>query len=81
MKESVYMPRMGQTMTEGTIDKWLKKDGDLVSKGEEVVEITTDKVTTILESPKAGILQILIDESTTVPVGEIIGEIIDQEDL
>ncbi len=81
MKESVYMPRMGQTMTEGTIDKWLKKDGDLVSKGEEVVEITTDKVTTILESPKAGILQILIDESTTVPVGEIIGEIIDEEDL
>ena len=81
MKESVYLPRMGQTMTEGTVDKWLKKDGDKVLKGEGVVEITTDKVTTTIESPKDGILQILIDESTTVPVGEVIGEIIDEEDI
>ena len=81
MKENIYLPRMGQTMTEGTVDKWLKKDGDKVLKGEGVVEITTDKVTTTIESPKDGILQILIDESTTVPVGEVIGEVIDEEDL
>ena len=81
MKESIYLPRMDQTMTEGEVDKWLKKDGERVLKGEGVVEITTDKVTTTIESPKDGILQILIDESNTVPVGEIIGEVIDEEDL
>jgi pyruvate dehydrogenase E2 component (dihydrolipoamide acetyltransferase) len=71
---------MGQTMTEGTVERWLKKDGDVVVKGEEIVEITTDKVTTAIESPKDGILQILIEDSTTVPAGEIIGEIIDEDD-
>lgn len=80
MKENIYLPRMGQTMTEGTVEKWLKKDGDKVLKGEGVVEITTDKVTTTIESPKDGTLQILIDESTTVPVGEVIGEVIDEND-
>ena len=79
MKEDVYLPRMGQTMTEGTVDKWLKKDGNIVKKGEGIVEITTDKVTTTIESPKSGILQILIEEGTTVPVGEVIGEVIDEE--
>lgn len=79
MKEEVYLPRMGQTMTEGTIDKWLKKDGDIVAKGEGVVEITTDKVTTTIESPKSGILQILKEEGNTIPVGEVITEVIDRE--
>jgi pyruvate/2-oxoglutarate dehydrogenase complex dihydrolipoamide acyltransferase (E2) component len=79
MKEEIYLPRMGQTMTEGTIDKWLKKDGDIVAKGEGVVEITTDKVTTAIESPKSGILQILKEEGNTVPVGEVIAEVIDDE--
>jgi pyruvate/2-oxoglutarate dehydrogenase complex dihydrolipoamide acyltransferase (E2) component len=79
MKEEIYLPRMGQTMTEGTIDKWLKKDGDIVLNGEGVVEITTDKVTTTIESPKSGILQILREEGNTVPVGEVIAEVIDEE--
>jgi pyruvate dehydrogenase E2 component (dihydrolipoamide acetyltransferase) len=80
MKENIYLPRMGQTMTEGIVEKWLKNDGDIVSKGEEVVEITTDKVNTPIESPKDGILQILIEEGSTVPAGEIIGEVIDEDD-
>lgn len=78
MKEEVYLPRLGQTMTEGSIDKWLKKDGDIVVKGEGIVEITTDKITTVIESPKSGVLQIMIDEGNTVPVGEVIGEVIDE---
>lgn len=78
MKEYVYLPRMGQTMTEGAIDKWLKKDGDGVLKGEGIVEITTDKVTTTIESSKEGILKIFIKEGITVLVGEIIGEVIDE---
>lgn len=77
MKEEIFLPKMGQTMTEGTVDRWLKKDGDLVKKGEAVVEITTDKITTFIESPADGVLQILIEEGNIVPVGEIIGEIVD----
>ena len=77
MKKEIYLPKMGQTMTEGTVDRWLKKDGDMVIKGEEIVEITTDKITTIIESPADGILQILIEEGNIVPVGEIIGEIVE----
>lgn len=79
MKEEIYLPRMGQTMTEGTIDKWLKKDGDIVIKGEGIVEITTDKVTTTIESPESGMLQIIKEEGKTVPVGEVIAEVIDEE--
>ena len=78
MKEEIYLPRLGQTMTEGSVDKWLKKDGDIVSIGEGLVEITTDKITTTIESPKEGILNILIEEGNTVPVGKVIGEIIDE---
>lgn len=75
MKEEIYLPRMGQTMTEGTVEKWLKKDGDIVEKGEEVAEISTDKVTTAIESPEAGTLHILVSEGSTVPVGEVIAQV------
>ena len=78
MKENIHLPRMGQTMTEGSVVKWLKSDGEAVKKGENIVEIMTDKVTTEVESPKDGILQILIEEDNTVPVGTIIGEVIDE---
>ena len=78
MKENVYLPRMGQTMTEGSIVKWLKKDGEIVKEGEGIVEIMTDKVTTTIESPKNGILQILAEEDNIVPVGTVIGEVIDE---
>ena len=78
MKEDIYMPRMGQTMTEGTVVKWLKKDGEKVNKGDGIVDIMTDKVTTTIESPKEGFLQIIIEEDNIVTVGTVIGEIIDE---
>lgn len=78
MKENIYLPRMGQTMTEGSIVKWLKKDGEIVKEGEGIVEIMTDKVTTTIESPKNGILQILAEGDNIVPVGTVIGEVIDE---
>jgi pyruvate/2-oxoglutarate dehydrogenase complex dihydrolipoamide acyltransferase (E2) component len=78
MKENIHLPRMGQTMTEGTVVKWLKSDGEIVKEGEEVVEIMTDKVTTAIESPADGILQILIEEDNTVPAGTVIGEVTDE---
>ena len=75
MKEDIYLPRMGQTMTEGTVEKWLKKDGDIVEKGEDIAEISTDKVTTNIESPESGTLHIIVDEGSTVPVGEVIAQV------
>ncbi len=78
MKENIHLPRMGQTMTEGSVVKWLKSEGEAVKKGENIVEIMTDKVTTELESPKEGMLRILVKEDVTVPVGTIIGEVIDE---
>ena len=66
MKENIYLPRMGQTMTEGSVVKWLKSNGEAVKKGEDIVEIMTDKVTTEVESPKDGILKILIKEEKTI---------------
>ncbi len=79
MKEDVFLPKLGLTTTEGTIDKWLKNDGDIVKSGEGLVEITTDKITTTIESPKGGILQILKEEGT-VQVGEVFAEVIDSGD-
>ncbi len=76
MNEEIYLPRMGQTMTEGTIDNWLKKDGDRIAEGDDIVEITTDKVTTTITAPKSGVLKIFIEEGNTVPVGEVIAEVV-----
>jgi pyruvate/2-oxoglutarate dehydrogenase complex dihydrolipoamide acyltransferase (E2) component len=76
MNEEIFLPRMGQTMTEGTIDAWLRKDGDMIAEGEDVAEITTDKVTTTITAPRSGVLKIWIEEGNTVPVGEVIAEII-----
>ncbi len=76
MNEEIFLPRLGQTMTEGTIDAWLKKDGDMIAEGDEVAEITTDKVTTTITAPRSGVLKILIEQGSTVPVGEVIAEIV-----
>ena len=76
MNEEIFLPRLGQTMTEGIIDAWLKKDGDMIAEGDEVAEITTDKVTTTITAPRSGVLKILVEQGSTVPVGEVIAEIV-----
>ncbi len=69
MAITVTMPKLGLTMTEGTIEKWLKQEGDRVEKGEPLVEIITEKINFQYESPASGILQkILHHEGETVPV-------------
>jgi len=78
MKENIYMPRMGQTMTEGTVVKWLKKDGERVKKSDGIVDIMTDKVTTTIESPIDGYLQIIVEEDNIVPVGKVIGKVFNE---
>ncbi len=69
----VTMPRLSDTMSEGTIGKWLKQQGDQVSKGDVLVEIETDKATMELEAYEEGVLQqILVADGETVPIGQAI---------
>jgi pyruvate dehydrogenase E2 component (dihydrolipoamide acetyltransferase) len=69
----IVMPKLGLTMTEGTITAWLKPDGSEVRKGEPLLEVATDKITNKVEAPGDGILKILAPEGTTVPVAGRIG--------
>jgi pyruvate dehydrogenase E2 component (dihydrolipoamide acetyltransferase) len=71
----VAMPRLSDSMEEGTILKWLKSDGDEVSKGEELVEIETDKANMTYESDLEGVLKIVAQEGDTLPVGDTIARI------
>jgi pyruvate dehydrogenase E2 component (dihydrolipoamide acetyltransferase) len=72
----VFMPRLSDTMTEGTVSTWTKGVGDRIEKGEVIAEIETDKATMELEAYDAGVLeQILVDVGKTVPIGEIIAVI------
>jgi pyruvate dehydrogenase E2 component (dihydrolipoamide acetyltransferase) len=71
----VAMPRLSDSMEEGTILKWLKSDGDSVSKGDELVEIETDKANMTYESDQDGTLSIVAQEGDTLPVGETIARI------
>ncbi|MDA0181861.1 2-oxo acid dehydrogenase subunit E2 [Solirubrobacter phytolaccae] len=66
------MPRLSDSMEEGTILKWLKSDGDDVAKGEELVEIETDKANMTYEADEAGTLEIVAQEGDTLAVGETI---------
>jgi 2-oxoglutarate dehydrogenase E2 component (dihydrolipoamide succinyltransferase) len=73
---TVTMPQLGETVVEGTITKWLKKEGDHVDQDEPLFEISTDKVDTEVPSPAAGTLtKILVQEGQTVSVKTPIAEI------
>ncbi|MGH3840392.1 MAG: 2-oxoglutarate dehydrogenase, E2 component, dihydrolipoamide succinyltransferase [Pseudonocardiaceae bacterium] len=70
MAYSVAMPALGESVTEGTVTRWLKQEGDPVEVDEPLVEVSTDKVDTEIPSPAAGVLQrIVVPEDETVEVG------------
>ena len=72
----VLMPQMGESITEGTITKWLKKVGDTVQRDEPIFEISTDKVDAEIPSPVAGILsEIKVPEGSTVQINTIVAVI------
>jgi pyruvate dehydrogenase E2 component (dihydrolipoamide acetyltransferase) len=71
----VAMPRLSDSMEEGTILKWLKSDGDEVKRGEELVEIETDKANMTYEADSDGVLSIVAKEGDTLPVGETIARL------
>lgn len=73
----VIMPKMGDGMEEGTLNEWLKKDGEKVKSGEVIGTIQTDKATLELEAPASGVLTgILLQAGGTVPVGKAIAAIL-----
>ncbi len=73
---TIKMPQLGETIVEGTILKWLKKEGESIERDEALFEISTDKVDTEVPSPVNGtVSKILVDEGQTVPVGTDLAEI------
>ena len=78
-KIEMIMPKMGESIMEGTILKWLKKEGDSISEDESVLEVATDKVDTEIPCTSSGVLsKILVNEGDVVKVGKVIA-IIDSD--
>src|SRR6266498_3021767 len=76
MAEPIKMPELGESITEGTITRWLKQEGDQVQADEPLFEVSTDKVDTEVPSPIAGVLTwIKVHEDETVAVGTELAEI------
>jgi 2-oxoglutarate dehydrogenase E2 component (dihydrolipoamide succinyltransferase) len=79
MRYEVVMPQMGESITEGTIIKWLKQIGDRVERDEPIFEISTDKVDAEIPAPQAGFLvEIFVGENQTVPVNTVVAYISDE---
>ena len=77
MANEVKLPRLGQGMEAGTVNKWLKSEGETVEKGEPLFEVETDKATQEVEAEASGILLKILVQSGEVPVGQtvaVIGE-------
>lgn len=75
MAKTVVIQRMGQTMKEGTLVKWLRNNGDTVKKGEPIYDLEYDKASASVESPADGILEIIVEEGGTHPVGTVVAKI------
>ena len=72
----IKMPQLGESVTEGTVDRWLKKEGDFVKKDEPLVEVVTDKVNAEIPSPFEGkLIKISVSEGTTITIGTEIAQI------
>ena len=76
MSEEIVMPRLSDSMEEGTILKWMKGVGDEVALGDELVEIETDKANMVFEADAAGtLIEIVAGEGDTLPIGEVIARV------
>jgi len=76
MATQVIMPKLGMAMTEGTVVKWLKKDGDQVEKGQPVVVVMSKKITYEVEAGDSGIVRIVAQPKDVRPVGGVVGFIL-----
>ncbi len=76
MSDKIIVPTLGESVTEATVSKWLKNQGEKVSADEPIVELETDKVNVEVPAPSNGILeQISVKEGETVNVGALLGMI------
>src|SRR6476659_3508554 len=75
MPVEIKVPSVGESVTEGILSRWLKKDGDAVRADEPVVEMETDKATQEVVAPAAGTLRIVVPAGETVQVGTVIGRV------
>jgi pyruvate dehydrogenase E2 component (dihydrolipoamide acetyltransferase) len=76
MATEIVMPRLSDSMEEGTILRWMKSPGDAVEQGEELVEIETDKANMVYEAPAAGtLIETVAAEGDTLPIGEVIARV------
>ncbi len=74
MPEEIVMPRLSDTMEEGTISQWLKREGDTVKRGDAILEVQTDKANMELEAYSDGVIQQIIHpDGATVPIGTVVG--------
>src|SRR5215210_2217333 len=81
MSTSVTMPALGESVSEGTVTRWLKQEGDQVNADEPLLEVSTDKVDTEIPSPASGVLtRIVVGEDETVAVGAELAVIGDTAD-
>src|SRR5690625_1479864 len=81
MSETITLPELGESVTEGTVTRWLKEVGDSVEVDEPIVEISTDKVDTEIPSPDAGtLLEIKVQEDEDIEVGEALAVIGDESE-
>src|SRR5712671_7427603 len=77
MPVTIVVPQLGESVVEGTVGKWLKKEGDAIAKDEPIVEIITDKINIELPAPSAGTLgKITIAEGVVAQVGQQLGVIL-----
>jgi 2-oxoglutarate dehydrogenase E2 component (dihydrolipoamide succinyltransferase) len=75
MKEKVLVPAVGESITQGTLTAWLKREGERVEEGEELFELETDKATVAVPAPAAGALHILVQGGSDVEIGQVVGEL------
>ena len=75
MAVDIKVPSVGESITEGVVARWLKADGDAVRANEPVFELETDKATTEVVAPAAGVLTITVKEGQKVPIGAVVGRI------
>src|SRR5438105_8191424 len=73
MAVEIKVPSVGESITEGTISRWLKKDGEAVRADEPVLEVETEKATTEISAPEAGTLRITVPEGHKVAIGAVVG--------
>ena len=75
MSLDIKVPSVGESISEGILAHWLKKDGDYVQSGEPLYELETDKATQDVPAPAAGVLKTAVKEGTTVAIGSVVGQI------